>query len=56
MVEVHPHPDEAVSDAAQQLKPYRFKMLMDQIHALDAVMSDMRQELAKVEKQDSKIL
>ncbi|MCH7586911.1 MAG: 3-deoxy-7-phosphoheptulonate synthase [Chloroflexi bacterium] len=38
MIEVHAHPNEALSDGAQSLKPERFAELMDQIRAIcDAV-------------------
>jgi 3-deoxy-7-phosphoheptulonate synthase len=31
LIEVHPHPEEAVSDGAQSLKPSRFATLMEHI-------------------------
>jgi 3-deoxy-7-phosphoheptulonate synthase len=31
MVEVHPHPSEALSDGAQSLKPERFRLLMESV-------------------------
>jgi 3-deoxy-7-phosphoheptulonate synthase len=34
MVEVHPNPDEALSDGGQSLKPERFAELMDQVKAI----------------------
>jgi len=34
IVEVHPHPDEAVSDGAQSLKPGKFRQLMADLHVL----------------------
>jgi 3-deoxy-7-phosphoheptulonate synthase len=34
IVEVHPHPDQALSDGAQSLKPKRFKTLVRQINAI----------------------
>ena len=34
MVEVHPHPEVAMSDGAQSLKPTKFKQLMDEIAPL----------------------
>ena len=34
MVEVHPNPDEALSDGGQSLKPERFAELMDQVRAI----------------------
>ena len=34
IVEVHPHPDQALSDGAQSLKPKRFKTLVKQINAI----------------------
>ncbi len=34
IVEVHTHPEEALSDGAQSLKPERFAKLMDQIRAI----------------------
>lgn len=38
MIEVHAHPNEALSDGAQSLRPERFAELMDQIRAIcDAV-------------------
>ena len=36
MIEVHPRPDEALSDGAQSLKPARFQTLMDDLRALAA--------------------
>jgi 3-deoxy-7-phosphoheptulonate synthase len=34
MIEVHPHPSEALSDGAQSLKPEKFKKLMERVRAL----------------------
>ncbi len=34
IIEVHPHPDEALSDGAQSLKPKRFAELMRNVHAI----------------------
>jgi 3-deoxy-7-phosphoheptulonate synthase len=36
MIEVHPHPELALSDGAQSLKPARFRMLMDRLRAVAA--------------------
>jgi 3-deoxy-7-phosphoheptulonate synthase len=36
MIEVHPDPEQAVSDGAQSLKPYRFAELMAEIRAIAA--------------------
>lgn len=38
IIEVHPHPDEAVSDGAQSLKPEKFYHLMDELRALAPVL------------------
>ncbi|MBT4916820.1 3-deoxy-7-phosphoheptulonate synthase, partial [Candidatus Peregrinibacteria bacterium] len=38
IVEVHPHPEEALSDAQQQLTPAEFKVMMKNIQPIiDAV-------------------
>jgi 3-deoxy-7-phosphoheptulonate synthase len=37
MIEVHPHPSEALSDGAQSLKPEKFKSLMERVRALATV-------------------
>ncbi|MBN1582441.1 MAG: 3-deoxy-7-phosphoheptulonate synthase [Anaerolineae bacterium] len=34
MIEVHPHPEEAMSDGGQSLKPERFAALMDELRAV----------------------
>jgi len=34
LVEVHPHPEKALSDSEQQLTPESFEVLMDRIRAL----------------------
>jgi len=39
LVEVHPEPEKAVSDGMQSLKPEKFYQLMDEIKALESVMS-----------------
>jgi 3-deoxy-7-phosphoheptulonate synthase len=36
MIEVHPHPELALSDGAQSLKPARFRALMDRLRAVAA--------------------
>lgn len=36
MIEVHTHPEEALSDGEQSLKPARFKALMDELKAIAA--------------------
>jgi len=38
MVEVHPHPDEALSDGGQSLKPERFAELVTQVRAIAEAM------------------
>ena len=40
IVEVHPRPDEALSDGAQSLKPKRFATLVKQINAIAQVLKD----------------
>ena len=40
IVEVHPHPDEALSDGAQSLKPKRFATLVKQVNAIAQVLKD----------------
>jgi len=40
IVEVHPRPDEALSDGAQSLKPKRFATLVQQINAIAQVLKD----------------
>ncbi len=40
IVEVHPRPDEALSDGAQSLKPKRFSTLVKQINAIAQVLKD----------------
>ncbi len=37
MVEVHPHPDDAMCDGRQSLEPGAFELLADQIRLLAAV-------------------
>jgi len=39
MIEVHPHPDRALSDGPQSLTPKRFSALMDEVRKLAAVMN-----------------
>ena len=34
MVEVHPHPENAMSDGPQSLKPDKFKLLMEELNAI----------------------
>jgi 3-deoxy-7-phosphoheptulonate synthase len=34
MIEVHPHPEEALSDGAQSLKPERFAALMQSLRPI----------------------
>jgi len=34
LIEVHPHPEAALSDGAQSLRPERFALLMDQVRAV----------------------
>jgi 3-deoxy-7-phosphoheptulonate synthase len=36
MIEIHPRPEEAMSDGAQSLKPNRFQALMDQLRPIAA--------------------
>lgn len=36
MVEVHPHPEKAMSDSAQQLSPEAFKVMMDELAPIAA--------------------
>ncbi len=36
MIEVHPNPEEAVSDGSQSLMPFRFKKLMDELKPIAA--------------------
>ncbi len=38
MIEVHPHPDQALSDGPQSLTPASFKRLMDQVRTVAAAM------------------
>ncbi len=38
MIEVHPHPDQAVSDGAQSLKPERFRHLMGELRKVAQAM------------------
>ena len=56
LVEVHPNPELARSDAHQQLRPPTFKLLMDHLRRLDAVMKELRTELAALEKKNREIL
>lgn len=39
MVEVHPRPEEALSDGVQSLKPERFKVLMDEVKKIAEVVN-----------------
>jgi 3-deoxy-7-phosphoheptulonate synthase len=34
LIEVHPHPEKAMSDGAQSLKPERFATLMEHLNAI----------------------
>jgi 3-deoxy-7-phosphoheptulonate synthase len=56
MVEVHPAPETALCDGPQQLRPEKFRRMMDQLRALDAVMSVMRAELFGQERENPEIL
>ena len=38
MIEVHPHPEMALSDGDQSLTPENFRELMDEVHRIAAVM------------------
>lgn len=38
MIEVHPHPEQAVSDGPQSLKPHKFEQLMHEVAAIAAAM------------------
>ncbi len=40
MVEVHPHPSEAWSDADQQIDPQAFTILLDNLHSFNRQLSD----------------
>lgn len=39
MIEVHPHPEQALSDGAQSLKPERFESLMDELRLVAQAIS-----------------
>lgn len=41
MIETHPHPDKALSDAAQQITPYELKALLSQLQFPDTSSSDV---------------
>jgi len=56
LVEVHPNPEMALSDAHQQLRPDMFKLLMDQLRRLDKVMWELRSEMAEIEKTNREIM
>ncbi len=45
LVEVHPHPQEALCDGAQSLKPQNFYRLMEQVRAMEQTMQSCRREL-----------
>ena len=47
MVEVHPHPENALSDGPQSLKPNNFRLLMDE---LDAIMTSLSSFEAREKK------
>jgi 3-deoxy-7-phosphoheptulonate synthase len=38
MIEVHPHPDRALCDSAQQLTPRNFQRLMDRMRKLSSAL------------------
>ena len=38
MIEVHPHPEMALSDGDQSLTPENFRQVMDEVHRIAAVM------------------
>jgi len=46
LVEVHPDPENAKSDAHQQLRPDKFRLMMDHLRRLDSVMRELRAEMA----------
>jgi 3-deoxy-7-phosphoheptulonate synthase len=47
MVEVHPHPKNALSDGPQSLKPANFRLLMDE---LDAITTSLKTFKAREKK------
>ena len=47
MVEVHPHPENALSDGPQSLKPNNLRLLMDE---LDAIMTSLSSFEAREKK------
>lgn len=47
LIEVHPHPDEALSDGAQSLYPEQFDVLMDELRGIGAVLG--RQLLSRAD-------
>jgi chorismate mutase len=60
MIEIHPQPDEALSDAAQQLTPARFAALLDRLanylekadpSAVTAGLSSDRESLDRIDAQ-----
>lgn len=44
IVEVHPRPEEALSDGGQSLKPERFAQLVREVRAIAAVLKEMQRE------------
>lgn len=59
IVEVHPHPDEALSDGGQSLKPERFAELVNQVHRIAAAIGrsltaplDAAHNIALLERHD----
>ncbi len=48
MVEVHPHPENALSDGPQSLKPDNFRLLMDELDAITTSLSSFKSREKKI--------
>jgi 3-deoxy-7-phosphoheptulonate synthase len=48
MVEVHPHPENALSDGPQSLKPANFRLLMDELNAIMTSLNSFKSREKKI--------
>jgi 3-deoxy-7-phosphoheptulonate synthase len=42
MIEVHPHPENALSDGPQSLRPDNFRLLMEEINAITSSLKTIK--------------
>ncbi|SFM13518.1 DAHP synthetase I family protein, partial [Halanaerobium salsuginis] len=48
MVEVHPHPEAALSDGPQSLKPAKFAQMMEELQVISASLRNLEVEERKI--------